>query len=129
MQTKKEDLPVVLNVPGAVTARAVEWGDFTAVYARFSAGVDAAPLLQGLPGDKCPCPHWGYVLMGAVHVGYADGREEVSRAGEVFYWPSPHTVRFEEDTEILEFSPKSGLRQVYEHIGRKVGQTPFSGKS
>ena len=21
---------------------------------------DLAPLLKGLPGDSCQCPHWGY---------------------------------------------------------------------
>lgn len=65
------------------------------------------------------------VLAGAVHVIYGDGSQEISRAGEVFYWPPPHTVRFEVDTEILEFSPRAGLRSVYEHIGRKLGQVPF----
>ena len=65
------------------------------------------------------------VLSGAVQVTYGDGTRETSRAGEVFYWPPQHTVRFDVDTEILEFSPQKGLRTVYEHIGRKLGQTPF----
>ena len=25
---------------------------------------DLAPLLKGLPGDSCQCPHWGYMLAG-----------------------------------------------------------------
>jgi len=129
MRCKKEDLPVALNVPGAVMSRAMEWGDMTVVHARFSAGADSSPLLAGLPGDKCGCPHWGVVLTGAVHVTYGDGSQEISLAGEVFYWPAPHTVRFEVDTEILEFSPRAGLRSVYEHIGRKLGQVPFPVKS
>ena len=69
---------------------------------------------------RCPCPHWGYTLSGAIHLRYADGREEVSRAGELFYWPSGHTVRVEEDTTFVEFSPKRELKEVYDHIGRKV---------
>ena len=24
----------------------------------------ATPLVKGLPGDACPCPHWGYVVKG-----------------------------------------------------------------
>jgi hypothetical protein len=125
MRSKKEDLPVAIQVPGAVTSRAIEWGDTTIVYAKFSAGADATPLLAGLPGDLCGCPHWGVVLSGAVNVTYGDGTRETSRAGDVFHWPAPHTVQFDVDTEILEFSPQRGLRTVYEHIGRKVGQTPF----
>ena len=23
--------------------------------------IDPAPLFQGLPGDRCQCPHWGVV--------------------------------------------------------------------
>lgn len=125
MHCKKEELPVALDVPGAVKSRAIEWGDMTIVNAKFSAGADATPLLAGLPGDLCSCPHWGVVLSGAVQVTYGDGTRETSRAGEVFYWPPQHTVRFDVDTEILEFSPQQGLRAVYEHIGRKLGQTPF----
>jgi len=128
MHLKKEDIPVALHVPGAVTARAIEWGDTTVVNARFAAGADAAPLLAGLPGDMCSCPHWGLVLSGEVQVTYADGTRETNRAGEAFYWPPQHTVKFDVETEIIEFSPQRGLRTVYEHIGRKLGQTPFPAK-
>jgi hypothetical protein len=27
---------------------------------------DLTPLLQGLPNDQCPSPHWGYVLKGSI---------------------------------------------------------------
>ena len=120
MQERKEDLPVALEVPGAATFRVAEWGETAVAYVELSAGADAAPLLAGLPGDVCSCPHWGYVLGGAIHVSYSDGTEEVSRAGELFYWPPGHTVRVEEDTRFVEFSPKQELREVYGHIGRKL---------
>ena len=32
------------------------------------AGTDFGPLLKGLPNDRCPCPHWGYVLKGRLRV-------------------------------------------------------------
>jgi hypothetical protein len=38
----------------------------------------------------------------------------------MFYWPPGHTVRVEEDTRFVEFSPKQELREVYGHIGRKL---------
>ena len=53
---------------------------------RLSAGVDvdATPLLKGLPGDACPCPHWGYVLKGRLTYRFAD-HEEVFKAGDALY--------------------------------------------
>ena len=62
----------------------------------------------------------GDILEGAVYVKYLDGTEEICRAGEMFYWPSGHTVRVEEDTSFVEFSPKRELKDVYDHIGRKL---------
>ena len=119
MRQQKEQLPIALDLPGAMF-QVAEWGDIAVAYVRLSGGADAAPLLEGLPGDECGCPHWGYVLTGAVHVRYRGGNEEVSRAGEVFYWPAGHTVWADEDTSFVEFSPKQELKAVYDHIGRKV---------
>ena len=119
MQERKEQLPVALDLPGA-KFQVAEWGDTAVAFVQLSAGADARPLLEGLPEDKCPCPHWGYVLTGAIHVGYTDGKVEVSRAGELFYWPAGHSVWVEEDTSFVEFSPKQELKEVYDHIGRKV---------
>ena len=127
MQARKEELPVALEVPGAATFRVAEWGETAVAYVRLSAGADAAPLLAGLPGDVCSCPHWGYVLEGAIHVRYGDGREEVSRAGELFHWPGGHTVRVEEDTAFVEFSPRRELSEVYGHIGRKLAAAAAAG--
>ncbi|MCC6443844.1 MAG: cupin domain-containing protein [Armatimonadetes bacterium] len=117
MRDTGEKLPVALGLPGA-TFRAADWGDLAVAYVKLSAGADAAPLLKGLPGDKCSCPHWGYMLEGAIHVLYADGTEETCRAGELFYWPPGHTIRVEEDTAFVEFSPAQPLREVYGHIQR-----------
>ena len=119
MQARKEQLPIALELPVA-KFQAADWGDTAVAYIQLSAGADAAPLLEGLPNDLCPCPHWGYVLEGAIHVRYSDGTEEVSRAGELFYWPGGHTVRVEEDTSFVEFSPRQELKEVYDHIGRKL---------
>ena len=119
MKLKKEDLPIALEMPVA-TFRVVEWDTTAVAYVKLTAGADATPLLEGLPGDKCQCPHWGYMLEGAIHVRYSDGKEEVCRAGEMFYWPAGHTVRVEEDTSFVEFSPKKELKEVYDHIGDKL---------
>ena len=48
-----------------------------------------APLLLGLPGNSCQCPHWGYLLAGKITVSYAD-REETYEAGDAFYITPGH---------------------------------------
>src|ERR1700712_217849 len=82
-----ETLPVE-GGQGPLVTRYAEWGEMAVRYARVPAGTDMGPLLEGLPGDRCPSPHWGVVLEGAVHVLNADGTEETTRAGEAYYWPA-----------------------------------------
>ena len=110
---------MALELPVA-TFRVAEWDKMAVAYVKMTAGADATPLLQGLPDDKCQCPHWGYILKGAIHVRYKNGDEEKCQAGEVFYWPAGHTVWVEEDTSFVEFSPKQQLKDVYDHIGKKL---------
>ena len=119
MKTRKEEIPIALRLPVA-TFRVAEWDSMAVAYVKLLAGADATPLLQGLPDDKCQCPHWGYMLEGAIHVRYNDGKEEVCRAGEMFYWPAGHTVWVKEDTSFVEFSPKMELKEVYDHIGKQL---------
>jgi len=119
LKMRKEEMPVALELPVA-KFRVAEWGNSAVAYVELSAGADATPLLAGLPDDNCQCPHWGYMLKGAIHVRYQDGKEEICRAGETFYWPAGHTVWVKEDTSFIEFSPKSELKEVYDHIGKKV---------
>jgi hypothetical protein len=52
-------------------------------------GHSLAPLLRGLSGDSCQCPHWGYLLAGKITVSYAD-REETYQAGDAFYMTPGH---------------------------------------
>ena len=59
-----------------------------------------APLLRGLPGDSCQCPHWGYLLAGKITVSYAD-REETYQAGDAFYMTPGHVPAAEADTEFI----------------------------
>ena len=119
MKMRKEDLPIALELPVA-TFRAAEWDETAVAFVSLKAGADATPLLEGLPGDKCQCPHWGYMLEGAIHVSYANGEKEICRAGDMFFWPAGHTVKVEEDTTFVEFSPRKELKTVYDHIGNKV---------
>jgi hypothetical protein len=119
VNTRVADLPTRMDNPG-VTLRTTPWGGVACTYAELGAGTDLAPVLQGLPHDACPFPHWGYMLKGAVRVRYTDDREDVIRAGEVFYLPPGHTAVFEEDSAMVEFSPQREYDEVLAHIDGKA---------
>src|SRR4051794_14214614 len=74
---------------GMVEDRHEDIDDYTVNFVTFRQAVDATPLLKGLPGDSCPCPHWGYVLEGQLTYRFAD-HEEVFAAGDAFYLPPGH---------------------------------------
>ena len=62
-----------------------ELGGYTVGFEAYSADQDSAPLFQGLPDDRCQCPHGGVVLKGTLVYRYTDGSEEVITAGEAYY--------------------------------------------
>jgi hypothetical protein len=95
-------------------------GVISAEYFSLGAGTDIAPLLQGLDGDLCQAPHWGYVLEGEIVVTYADSEEETCSAGDLYYWPAGHTVRVVEDAELVMFSPRAAHGHVIDHLAAKI---------
>ena len=72
---------------------------------------DLAPMLKSLPGGKCHCPHWGYLVSGRMIVRY-DDHEEVVEAGDAFYMPPGHAPEAEEGTQIVQFSPAEQLAET-----------------
>lgn len=120
MHQLKEEIPVLMEGEGLRTSSTVQ-GGMAIGYAEIPAGMDVTPTLKGLPEDMCQCPHWGYVLEGAMHVRYTDGQEEVVSAGEVFYLPAGHTAWFDEDTKWVEFSPQEEFEKVIDHIQGQFG--------
>jgi mannose-6-phosphate isomerase-like protein (cupin superfamily) len=82
---------------------------------------DLAPMLRGLPDDRCQCPHWGYVFKGRLTLSFGD-HEEVFGAGDAFYIPSGHTPRAEGGTEFLQFSPSEELKIVEAAIMNNMRQ-------
>ena len=119
MKSRKEEMPIALELPVA-KFRVAKWDKMAVAYVEMKAGADATPLLEGLVDDKCQVPHWGYILKGAIHVRYSGGEEETCTAGDTFYWPAGHTVWVDEDTSFVEFSPKTELEELYDHIDKKV---------
>jgi hypothetical protein len=80
-------------------------------FVEFRQEADGTPLLKGLPGDHCNCPHWGYVLKGKMTYRF-DDRDEVFVAGDAFYLQPGHIPIAEAGTEILQFSPSLELEAV-----------------
>lgn len=91
-----------------------------AEYFSFGTGTDITELLIGLEGGNCQSPHWGYVVKGAITALFSDHTEETSSTGDMFYWPPGHSVRAEEDTDIVMFSPQHEHGLVIDHIKQKL---------
>ncbi|MEL7484202.1 MAG: cupin domain-containing protein [Planctomycetota bacterium] len=119
MKTKATDLPIAREALGDMV-RGEAHGGMTCAMLSFPKGTDFCPLLEGLEHDHCQCPHWGYVIEGRIKVTYQDGREETVEAGDVYYWPSGHTIVVQEDCRYIEFSPADQLDEVLDHVVTKM---------
>ncbi len=126
MRVAKNDIPTRIDAPGAVARQQTCFGDasrygmISGEYFSLGAGADITPLLQGLEGDLCQCPHWGYVLEGDLTVTYADGTDEETTGGDLFYWPPGHTVRVGRDAEVILFSPQFEHSEIIAHMRAKM---------
>jgi hypothetical protein len=127
MRIAKDDIAVKINAPGAVARQITNFGDATGYgmiggeYFSLGAGADITPLLEGLEGDLCQSPHWGYLLQGEITVTYADGSRETVNSGDLFYWPPGHTVKVGQDAEVILFSPQDEHSKVIDHMLGKMG--------
>jgi hypothetical protein len=105
---------------GPVTDRHAEIDGYAVNFTTFNQDIDGTPLLKGLPDDRCQCPHWGYVVSGAVTFRYAD-RDETFEAGEAFYTPPGHIpVKHVPGSEVVLFSPADELRVTEEAMRRNM---------
>lgn len=126
MHINKNDIPVRIDVPGAKARQQTDFGDSTGFgklageYFSLSAGTDIAPLLKGLQDDLCQAPHWGYLITGEVVVTYKGGESETISGGELFYWPPGHTVKVDQDAEVILFSPQHEHVPVVNHLGKQL---------
>ena len=115
MATHIDAMPVEID-HGELQTRYLELDGMAIRHARVPAGADMSPLLRGLPGDRCPSPHWGIVLAGSIHIVQADGTTETVRAGEVYHWPAGHTATTDEPVEFLEVGPVEQMRLFNHHV-------------
>jgi hypothetical protein len=122
VRISKEDVPVRFSAPGATARQKTDFGDAAdygkigGEYFSLDAGTDVTALLKGLEGDLCQSPHWGYMIEGELVATYADGSEETVLTGDLFHWPPGHTIRAEQKSEIIMFSPEHEHGQVMDHI-------------
>jgi len=94
---------------GPAEDRTEELDGYSVSFVSISQDMDLAPMLKGLPDDRCQCPHWGYVFKGRLTWRFAD-HEEVFEAGDAFYAPPGHAPRAVAGSEFLQFSPAEELR-------------------
>lgn len=127
MRIAKDDIPTRIDTPGAVARQLPDFGEtggrlgtIGAEYFSMAKGTDLAPLLEGLEHDLCQSAHWGFVMEGDLVVTYGDGTTERCRTGDVFHWPAGHSVRVDEDAELILFSPQDAHGEVIDHIAGKV---------
>jgi hypothetical protein len=115
-KVKKESASHVETAPG-YEGRFEQLGELVVGFERFDEDIDAAPLFQGLPDDRCQSPHRGIVVAGRITFRYAD-HAETAGAGEVYYAAPGHTPVLTAGTEVIEFSPTDKLGETMEVVGR-----------
>jgi hypothetical protein len=120
MRASEQEIDIEMKA-GEVLTRGEDWGGQLVRHITLPAGVDFRPLFVGLPGDACQCPHWGYILAGSIHLKWSDGTEEVSRAGDLYYWPGGHVGWTDEGVTFIEFSPTAEIRPVLDHLAAQLG--------
>jgi hypothetical protein len=107
----KDSAPNVQDIEGLAIDRNGGLDGTTVNFVTIRQRHSLAPLLRELPGDRCPCPHWGYLLAGKITVSYAD-HEETYQAGDAFYMTPGHVPAAEAGTELIQFSPKDQLAET-----------------
>lgn len=116
----RSEVPVVIEGDGVEVRLQEIGGGMSTSFIRLPQGADLGPALKGLPGDRCQCPHWGYLLQGRLQMRTADG-DEVYTAGQAFYWGPGHVPVALEDCEYVDFSPTAEFTPVIDHIRGQGG--------
>jgi hypothetical protein len=127
MRVARTEIEVRMQIPGATLRQRMDMGEagglgrISGEWFSLAAGVDTTPLFQGLEGDLCQCPHWGYVLRGELTTTDGEGRQETVREGDLFYWPPGHNVKVTSDAELVMFSPQRAHAEVIGHMRARLG--------
>ena len=106
----KMTTPVAVDVP-EMQGRYAQLDGYTVGFESYPEDLDPAALFQGLPDDRCQCPHWGVVQSGQITFRWAD-REETYGAGDAYYAAPGHLPLITGGTSLVEFSPSRSLQQT-----------------
>ena len=101
--------------------QSAEWGGMNVSVTEVLLDIDVAPLLKGLPDDRCQSNHWGYVLSGEIQAVIGD-QEEIFVEGDLYYLPPGHSVFLKAGTRYIEFSPSEELSKTMEVVARNFEQ-------
>jgi len=97
-RASRDSAPEVVDY-GPAEDRTDHFDGYTVNFTSIREDSDLAPLLKGLPGDSCQCPHWGYMIAGRLTVRY----------GDAFYMPPGHVPAAQAGSEFVMFSPQKEL--------------------
>jgi hypothetical protein len=124
MHASKEEIPLTYSGPG-VELRQAQWGDFIVDFGSHDETSWPAKRYIDLPGGRCQCSHYGYVIKGRM-VFDVGGEEEVIASGQAYYLPPGHVpLLIEAGTEDIEFSPPDDLRRTMAQL-EKFSENPRS---
>ncbi|MDP2659376.1 MAG: cupin domain-containing protein [Dehalococcoidia bacterium] len=118
MKTSRQDIETTIQSEQMSIGEA-EWGAMHLGWETFFSEMDVAPLLKGLPDDRCQCPHFGYMVKGKMYVNYQDVAEVIT-AGEAYYLVPGHAVKMDSGSEVVEFSPKEEFHKTMEVVTRNL---------
>lgn len=134
---KLDDLPNGVErwpAIGDTGFKTIHWGDMEVGLTTVHEPLDCTDMYKfgGLPGGVCPCPHYGYVFHGKLRAIYpgSDWPDEVIEAGEAYFIPAGHVLKYEEPTRIMELNPASALQSCMDAMQKalvKAGAEAASG--
>ena len=97
-------------------------GGYSVCFESHTADAELGALFRGLPGNRCPVPHWGYVVKGKVGFVFPD-RKETFEAGDAYYVPPGHVPVHYAGAEIIEFSPTDVLEATMKVVMSNLQRT------
>lgn len=127
MRLGMEDLNESIRLRGLAVDSMV-CGDMVMAHLRRTVRYPIPHLAKGLPDDVCGAEHWGYVLGGSVVFERLDGSTERISAGEAFYCPPGHVYTYDEDAELIEFSPLMQMIPNAQNMERVLAEFDDSGQ-
>ena len=119
MHSSKSNLPVLVEA-GPNQVRGADWGAMRVSVVSVPAGADFAPLLAGLPNDRCQAEHWGYIIRGRLRITDAGNAEEILVGGDFYHLPPGHTGVAEEETEFIEIGEPGPHQEFVDQAKKNI---------